>query len=421
MLKNPRSIIARILKNELHKHPFVVPVVTLIVLVIATLVSIVFFGSWSPEAADSHVVQLSIEGEKQTLPTRAKTVGDFLDRVKVTIKDSDVVEPSVDTVIDADDFRINVYRAKPVVIIDGDRRIESLSAATTPRSIAAQVGVSVYPEDDIKYVEPSKVLEDQLLGTEIVIKRAVPIHLNLYGTPVTVRTHASSIREMLAEKNIKLAETDNVTPALDSIIKKNTQIFITRQGIKLVVESEKIDAPLEYVEDNGLSFGTTATRQQGSDGRRLVTYQIELKNNKEVGRKKIQEVIVREAVPRIIARGKAVHIPADKSRIMSAAGITSGEQPYAQYIISHENALWCPTRWQGQTYCPPYYEPLHSEGDTSIGYGVCQSTPANKMATFGSDWRTNVVTQLKWCSDYARRRYGTWENAYNFWTRNHWW
>src|SRR5690606_5252159 len=130
---------------------FMVPAVTLIFLSVITLVSIVWFGSQTRGAGEPHTVQLSVAGQKETIPTRAVNVRDLLKRLDIELYEGDVVEPAVDTPITSDDFRVNVYRAKPVTIIDGEDRIQAFSAATTPRSIAAQAGVNVYPEDNIEY------------------------------------------------------------------------------------------------------------------------------------------------------------------------------------------------------------------------------------------------------------------------------
>src|SRR3989344_1384681 len=150
--------------REYHKHPFVVPVVTLIVLSFLTMIGAVMLGSQTIGPADAHVVQLSVDGKKQTVPTRAATVDDFLTRAKVSLQEGDVVEPAVDTVIVDDNFRINVYRARPVTIFDGEKRIQALSAATTARSVANQVGIEVYPEDNLKQETSSDVLKDQIIG-----------------------------------------------------------------------------------------------------------------------------------------------------------------------------------------------------------------------------------------------------------------
>jgi hypothetical protein len=43
------------------------------------------------------------------------------------------------------------------------------------------------------------------------------------------------------------------------------------------------------------------------------------------------------------------------------------------------------------------------------------------MSSFGSDWATNPITQLKWCNNYAVSRYGGWQAAYGHWLSYHNW
>ena len=173
----------------------------------------------------------------------------------------------------------------------------------------------------------------------------------------------------------------------------------------------------EIIEDGSLSFGTQALRQQGSPGKKLITYLIETKNGVE-NRKVIQEIVTQEPVKEIIARGKAVQIPSDKQAVMAAAGIASSDYPYVDYVMSHESG-WCPTKMQGQVgYCPPYAPATVPSG---LGYGIGQATPGTKMAPFGADWKTSVVTQLKWATSYSKGRYGSWSAAYNYWFNHHNW
>jgi hypothetical protein len=43
----------------------------------------------------------------------------------------------------------------------------------------------------------------------------------------------------------------------------------------------------------------------------------------------------------------------------------------------------------------------------SGAYGIAQALPGSKMASVGSDWRTNPVTQIKWGLQYIQGRYGS--------------
>lgn len=61
-----------------------------------------------------------------------------------------------------------------------------------------------------------------------------------------------------------------------------------------------------------------------------------------------------------------------------------------------------------------------ADNPTSSAYGIPQSLPGSKMATAGSDWKTNPRTQIRWGIDYMISRYGSPAKAYQFWLSHHW-
>ncbi len=425
-IKRYRFLLRRRLRKidkHLHAHPRLLGMGAAVT--VCAFSAILFFSLTGRDAAisDAKVVILYADRKTSTLPTREETVGDFLEKEMISVNEGDVVEPSLDTKIEEDNFRVNVYRAAPVVVYDGDTKMLGLSAALTPRSMAEQTGARLYAEDIVTTGPSDDFLKDGSIGNKVIISRATPANLNLYGTSLAVRTHAKTVKELLDEKQVKLAADDTVLPGLDTELTPSTLVFVTRNGTQVVTEEVTIPMPTETVMDTSLSFGTSAVRQSGSAGKKSVTYQIELKNGVEVGRKIIQEVIIQEPVKQVVARGQAVQIPSDKEAVMRAAGIADSDFPYVYYIINRENGMWCPTRFQGQKTCPPYFEEPFAGAisNTSTGYGLCQATPGIKMASAGADWQTSAVTQMKWCSNYAITRYGSWEAAYNSWVVKHWW
>ncbi|RSS85139.1 transglycosylase SLT domain-containing protein [Streptomyces sp. WAC05950] len=63
----------------------------------------------------------------------------------------------------------------------------------------------------------------------------------------------------------------------------------------------------------------------------------------------------------------------------------------------------------------------HTATNASSGaYGLVQALPGSKMASAGSDWKTNPATQIKWGLDYMNERYGSPVGAWNFWQTHHW-
>jgi hypothetical protein len=85
---------------------------------------------------------------------------------------------------------------------------------------------------------------------------------------------------------------------------------------------------------------------------------------------------------------------------MAAAGIASSDWGYVDYIVSKESG-WNP----------------NATNASSGACGLVQALPCSKVPGNGYD----PVDNLRWGNGYATGRYGSWANAYAFWTANHWW
>lgn len=399
----------------LTHHPVAIPIAAFCFLV---LVSGVFWlwlasrgASLVPPPTD--IVIISYDHNTQVVPSHEPTVGALLAKLKITVNSGDVVEPAADTPIHQDDFRINIYRATPVKIVDGNVATFGYSAATTPRSIARQAGLTVYPEDGLSARPVDNFLQERALGNVIFIDRSVPVTLSINGFAASTRTRAKTVGQFLAEKNITLEKNTTVSPAAATPITADETISVLRDGTRLQSVEQDIAMPVQYVDDNSLAYGTSALRQAGSAGKQVLTYQVTVQGGKVVNSVLEQTVVIIDPVTQIVARGTNLSgIKGD----MALAGISPDDYQYADYIISHESG-WCPTKAQGEHYCPVTPDNQY----TPNGYGLCQATPGTKMASAGADWATNPITQLRWCSGYAAAHYGSWAAAYQHWIAYHWW
>jgi len=118
----------------------------------------------------------------------------------------------------------------------------------------------------------------------------------------------------------------------------------------------------------------------------------------------IQKPIAQAAEVQAPVAEQPKQTPQTNEEMMIAAGISPSDFTYATYIFQKESGF------------------RHTAVNKSSGAtGICQALPASKMASAGADYLTNPVTQLRWCNGYAVGRYGSWANAYSFWTSHHWW
>lgn len=387
-------------KEHVRRRPYILPILGL--LLGGSIVAAVVFahGGHTLQSSDLHIVYLSDGTKRQTLDTNAKTVGELINRLPLHLIPQDVVEPSRSTKIVEDNFRVNVYRARPVTVIVNGQKIVTITAQKSARVVAVEAGAKIYPEDGVSFGVGT--LKENILGEKVIIAPSTPLYLNLYGTPLSTRTQATSVEGLLQEKHIKLGKGDKVKPALDTPITPHLQVFVTRKGVKITSVEETIPAPTQIIPDASLSLGASVVRQVGSPGKRAVTYELVIKNGKVVGKKIIQQAIIQDAIPQIIARGTVVQVNGDKTSLMAAAGISGGDYGYVNYVISHESN-WNPAAYNGG-------------GCAGLG----QACPGGKLAYACPGWQNNPVCQLRYFTNYASK-YGGWGGAYSYWVSHGYW
>ncbi|HSX47701.1 MAG TPA: transglycosylase family protein [Patescibacteria group bacterium] len=303
-LRFRRIILPRRVKKvkRASRHPFAVPVFTIASMLVLTVAIVLLSNRHHTPKLHPYVVIISHDNVQQIVPSIQPTIATLLNKLHLKLNTGDTVEPSLNTRINQDKFRINIHRALPVEIIEGNQKTYAFSAAATPRSIAVQSGVVVNPEDLVTSTPSTNFTNGQAIGQVINIKPSVPISLILYGTPIVTRSHSDNVKQLLQEKNIILKKGDTVQPSLDSPVTPNMQVFILRAGTTIVTSTQSIPAPVQTIYDPALSRGSSAVRQKGSTGILLITYSIDPKTKVKT---QLQSVQLQAPVPQIIARGTA--------------------------------------------------------------------------------------------------------------------
>lgn len=364
-------------------------------------------------AQNGRLITIHDRGETRVILTHAQTVRDALADAHIPVVSQDTVEPNLGDRLVATDYTVNIYRARPVIVVDGAVRAKIMTAAQTPEGITGAAGIILNDEDRTTLTSSNDIVSDGA-GDVLTIDRATMFTLKLYGTEITAYSHEATVGEMLKQKGIELAPSDDMSVPQDAPLVSGMKIEIWRDGIQTATAKEVIAFPVREVQDFDHPLGYHQVKTQGVDGLRNVTYEINMRDGKEIGRKEIQSIILKQPKEQIEIVGAAPP-PGSHQDWMAAAGIASSDYGFVSYIVDHENRSWNPCKIQGGAVDCSF------SGEIMVGYGLVQATPGNKMSSAGSDWQTNPVTQLKWASSYAVGRYGSWKNAYIFWLENNHW
>lgn len=136
-------------------------------------------------------------------------------------------------------------------------------------------------------------------------------------------------------------------------------------------------------------------KQEAQQGATTVVDPVQPQNHQETVKPPVENVPVIEPSSTPEPRIETVALTTGKVQLMQQAGIRSQDWPIVDDIVSKESG------WNHLIY--------NRQG--SGAFGLCQALPASKMASEGADYKTNPVTQLRWCAVYAHQRYNGWHPA----------
>lgn len=392
------------------RHPFVMPVAIFFGIVISLLWGLITFNSTTIGASDSHIVDVYVDGVQQTVPTRANDIKTLLERLKITLNEGDIVEPAIETPIIEDNTQVNIYRARPIQVVEGNQIKVVLSASRSPRQLATQAGLQLLAEDGVEIVQNDNLAKGDLIAEQVIVSRSVPVEMSVFGVLGSYRTRAKTVGDLLIEKSIQLKDNESVQPAdLNSPITANMFISVNLPGRQTVAIQEEISYKTTTKNDSSVKAGETKISQAGQKGLKAVIYEVEIKDGVEVSRKLLQEVVLREPVQEIKLKGTQAiatyAIAGDKADIFRAAGVAEKDFAAIDYIFQKEST-WRPGA-------------INSRGCIGLGQR-CPSGGSNALANACPNWQTDAVCQVRHFSGYASR-YGGWQGAYSAWLEQGWW
>jgi len=285
-----------------------------VALIFLTLTAI--FSTSNPTYAQSEnnsqttrLVTIHDRGNEKIILTKALTVGDAIKDAGIPIDKSDMVEPDVNQKLIASDYQINIYRARPVLVIDGSVRQKIMTPYQTPLQIAASAGIVIYPEDITTITRVDDLVDGA--GLQMTIKRATPFQFDLYGTTATVRTQATTVGGMLTEKGIKLTKADRVVPDVDAKIISGMTVDLWREGKQTVTDIEPINFSIQEIQDADQPVGYVDITTPGVNGSQNVTYEVDVQNGQEVSRTEIASLMIKPPVEEVEVVGAKLSFSGD--------------------------------------------------------------------------------------------------------------
>ena len=349
------------------------------------------------------LISVHDRGKETVFLSQAETLADAFKEVGIEVDSHDAVEPAIDEKLVASDYQVNIYRARPVTVIDGATRLKVITPYQTAEQIIADVGIELYPEDTTSLTRSADIVTDGA-GLKLNIDRAISLTLDLYGKKTEVRTQTATVGEMLKEKGITLGADDRSSVSNSTPITTGLEIRLWREGKHTINADEAVAFGTEQIKDADREAGYKAVKTAGVNGQRTVTYEVTIINGAEVSRTEIASIVTTQPQTQVEIIGSKPKTLAytgggSKSEWLAASNIPQESWGYADFMVGKESG-WNP----------------NSLNKSSGACGLAQALPCSKV---GPNW-SNPVVSLNWMNNYVNGRYGGWEGAYNFWQVKHW-
>lgn len=397
-----------LMNNLIHKFAVPLSAVLFVAFFMTTAFILMTKVSWADDGqapTSGRLITIHDRGVEKVIVSQATTISDALDEAGVTVDAKDSVEPALDEKLVASDYQVNIYRARPVIVIDGATQTKVMTPYQTATQIAESAGVKLYSEDKTSLRQADNIVAEGA-GLQLIVDRATSFTFDLFGEVKTVRTQAETVDGMLIEKGIKMGTDDRLSIDKNSKITDGMSIRLWREGKQTISTEVAIDFPVEKIQDADREVGYNEVRTAGEKGLRTVTYEVLIQNGQEVSRTEIASLTTKAAKTEVVVVGvkRKVGSPDENKAyaraIMGGYGFGDDQWPCLEKLWTHESG------WS-----------QYAVNASSGAYGIPQALPGNKM---GAGWQDDPVVQINWGLKYIKDRYKTPCGAYSHWQSQNW-
>jgi uncharacterized protein YabE (DUF348 family) len=249
-------------------------------------------------STEGRIITLHDDGVDKGFMTKQTTLREALKEAGVRLDARDRTEPGLDEKLVASSYQVNIYRARPVLIRDGSSETKIVTAYRTAKQIAKQAGITVHDADKTTLSPSKDPIAD---GTVEVmnIERATAFTFEFYGKVTQDYTMARTIGDMLKEKSITMGKDDGISPSVSTPITAGMTVKLWRNGVQTITTEEDVAFTTRQVKDADHEVGYKQVQTKGENGKRTVTYEINMQNGVEVSRKEVNSNVTKQPVEQV--------------------------------------------------------------------------------------------------------------------------
>jgi resuscitation-promoting factor RpfB len=217
------------------------------------------------------------------------------------ILDGQVISP-VATIMPGGTHTLQVRRAYPVTLNEGNETIEFVSTAPTLVSALWEAGIQLKSSDEL--IPPAETILDGPIEAEL--RRAQPITISYAGGTLSAESAARTVGEALAQVGLPLQNLDYSLPAPEKALPKDGKIKLVRVTEEILLETQPVPFTTETQPDANVDLDTKQVVQAGSYGLAIERIRVRHEDGVEVSRVVEGQYEAQAPQPQIIGVGTKI-------------------------------------------------------------------------------------------------------------------
>ena len=284
----------------------------------------VFTSTALAEVPNQYDVKVVDSGEEITVTTNQYDPSEILANAGITVNEGDIVETAA--FIQGEGGEITIKRLKTIKVYSDSKAKNYNVYSEKVGEALDEAGVKIKKGYRADCSLDAKVKD----GMTVKIKKTFKVSVKADGKTQKYTVIGGTVADLIKLSGVKLGKDDYTKPALSKKLKKNMKVKVYRVVYKNETKTKKIKYKTKKVKEKKWLETKKKVIKKGENGKKEVTYKVKYVNGEEADRDKVEEVVVKKAVKKVVKVGtkKSAVKP---NGVESANGFTLGQKISGRY------------------------------------------------------------------------------------------
>ncbi|MBK0331242.1 transglycosylase family protein [Brachybacterium sp. MASK1Z-5] len=264
----------------------------------AAVAGLLVAGGGGTAYAVSNEAGVDVYGEHSTVRTFSPTVGALLEAQGVTVRSTDLVTPSIDSVV-TDGIDIQVVHRNPVTVTVDGKAHEVLTTGDTVADALAELDVDTKKA----HVSPDPETSLSAEGTSVEVQTAKSVTFKGQYGHKTFTVYSDTVGEGMEEVLKNIEDTDTAKPGRDEELTDGMTVTVQRVREKESTKKESVDFTTKTKKSDELTEGTTKVQTEGQKGTKETKVRETIVDGEVTKTKVLDEKVTKEPVDEVVLEG----------------------------------------------------------------------------------------------------------------------